>query len=532
MNSKAWFVFLLYSLFSSCSLAQNDPCVEYCRLGCGGEAASSNAGYSPTITKELPGVSCVMNVGVAHPFAEVYGYKVPECGGLVGRRNSLLSRSVDCDSIHLIELNSDQQCYCACNFDIACGEMGMTRDGDRCEACRGCTGGGGTGSCRKQAEVICPPDEYDVYCEDSRSGGVTEFANGCDCTCTKKGPCAIKGESASCHNVFIPAPLGCEEENNFATCTLCGANQSATCTVHPSHCNGNYECLERCSTELIRSVLDTVAGYEIITIAGDFNCSAAGDCLPGQPRICPWFDLINAAGLDVCASAPYRFSLDHCRLDFVLSNFCSCGVDTGEHFFGDLGGIYYDHPTLVFRGGGSFAGRFIGTASSELVTELGTLVDPLSPRYGSACYANGHPAMCVGTGRVEGVMRYERNDECPAYHQRFPPEVMVCERASAEASASSRCEASSNSRIRIRNGEAEIEQQASCSGDCDNTTGWQAIPPRRTIVPSVSNGSILFFEREFALHNLANAFAPRVDSEECRLLMVACQALVEDKLRD
>lgn len=456
-----------------------------------GASSASNAGSASSTIREYPGVNCTMNVGV---LVGDYGLKVPNCSGLNGRREGLTSRGIDCDTITLIELNSDVQCHCACGQyaseleRMQCEANDWRPDAERCAACNGCGGGSGAGSCRQQAEVICPPKQYEIECSD---GGNIVNPIGCDCTCRKKGPCTLDGGTCTYRQVR-PSDPRCGN-NNSASCTLCdnapSGPSTATCNMHPDHCEGweplgfpSFEaCFAACSTGLVDEVLATVAGYDIKTLMGDWNCSATADCDDSSilteiiglfkrfPIRCPFFDRLANAGLEVCGSAPYI--LPSCALDFVVSNWCGCG--DAQWFFG--GGLEwnlnYDHPTTVFgthRAYGLYDDVII-EAHSEMNCGGSRSYDPASDRLGAQCAIEGwSPSWCEGSGSTSrGMLMYKRRNECPAFYQRFGnPRVLACDVARASASASCGPIDSARTSIRQTIENATVTAAASCSGGC------------------------------------------------------------------
>jgi hypothetical protein len=313
--------------------------------------------------KALPGTICHMNVG------NIYGgdgVKIDTCAHLQGRAGEVVDR--DCDTISLIELMADHQCDRLCQEDS---------ESEACKLCQGCGSQTGATACERQAAVVCPSDKYEVTCTQAPSDSV-----GCDCICRKKDVCAAQPPSC----VEIPNiradNLQWQDKNgdwhncskgNYASCTRCtdpyGGPSTGNCVVHPDHCNdGNDEadrarCLNVCSTGLLNLAAQAIAGTDVRTMTGDFNCTPKGEPCDGfgvSIAECPWLSNLNTfAGMEVCyqsdntASVGYRGCLGgsplgagcaNCMLDFVMSTHCGCGETWAV-----MDGIAYgDHRTIVF----------------------------------------------------------------------------------------------------------------------------------------------------------------------------------------
>lgn len=531
--------------YISFSYAQNDACREFeeqCPYGAG---AACNTGGVSSRVKEFPGQVCVMNVGTLRGN---YNNKVPNCDGLTNRVDALRGMSADCDSVSIIELNSNAQCICACGMArtalerAVCETNNWGSDTERCLACRGCNEEQpGPGSCEKQAEVICPPDQYDINCRDGapREGGMVMDPIGCDCTCKRKGPCTLTG--GTCTPIKVtPTSLVCSK-NNFATCFLCDnapyGPSTAYCTMHPDHCDGysdlgfntKEQCLEQCSRGLVANVLDRINGYDIKTLAGDWNCGINRDCHPfgHGPRQCTFLDITSAAGLELCASAPYRYStlLPNCDIDFVLSNHCGCSSPSSMDFSQHYWPLHlYDHPTLVygFRPEYSLLDDQIIEAHSQVTYDGITQTDPRSDGLGSSCGANGNPiASCTATGSTSrGMLRFGRYNECPSFYERFRPRVMACDTAWAGAHAESVKHGSAATSVRTTLELATANATASCSGDCDQSH----LPPMVTAAKTDQAfpiGNLLVTTRIWSRERQASAQAPRL-TPRCVELLQAC----------
>lgn len=341
-------------------------------LGCGcenGDGSTPDWGHGGHGTatgsiwaKRLPGTLCHMNVG---NLGAGDGAKIDTCAHLLGRASEV--SGAGCDTITLVELLSSYQCNRLCTEDPT---------SDSCKLCQGCGNNVSPLGCRNQAALVCPSSDYDIHCTEAPVDSV-----GCDCICTKKGPCAAQGPNCDSARVTVDDlfwtdtggdPHPCSP-GNYAHCTWCtdpyGGPSSGHCVVHPDHCNYRSDpifgtfllnaanralCLNQCSTSLLNRAKAKIAGMTIQSMTGDFNCIPRGQTCTGTGvsiAECPWLSSSNTfAGLSICpqndntAAVGIGQGSPNCMLDFVLSNNCGCSTTTAV-----LGGINYgDHRTIIF----------------------------------------------------------------------------------------------------------------------------------------------------------------------------------------
>jgi hypothetical protein len=276
--------------------------------------------------------------------------------------------------------------------------------------------------------------------------------------------------------------------------------------MHPDHCgNGAWEqqgflsledCFSHCNWALVNEVVQAIQGYDIKTLAGDWNCSATDDCettgdgpipLPGLgspigdivdlidlysplPIRCPYLESLEAAGLKVCEHAPYL--LDGCSLDFVVSNWCGCGMSVSPfHQFGFRNGHLNDHPIAVFGTHRTYQlyDTPIVEAHSQTTCMGGFTQSFTSDHLGASCNLVGWaPSSCEGSGSTSrGLLMYKRPNECPELYEEFGyPRVLACDRADAMAMAACTPLDQASTSVRQKTGDAEVSASASCSGGC------------------------------------------------------------------
>lgn len=333
------------------------------------------SGLGGVTARALPGIVCHMNVGNIDN--NQYGLKIDTCAHLEGRAAEV--SGAGCDTITVVELMSGTQCAQAC----APGEL-TGPDTEACRLCKGCPPEGDPGptgladSCERQASVVCPADQYDVYCAEAPASSV-----GCDCICQKRGPCTTRGPECQYHEIRVEDLSWTDSENvshpcdvgNYASCTTCtdpyGGPSMGHCVVHPSHCNAflvnpsdRTSCLEGCSSPLVQLAAATISGMDYRTMSGDFNCTPhATPCETlGGVAECPWLDAGDSYdGMEICpqssgtaavgaggyggGSSLGGTGVPNCVLDFVLSNHCGCG-ETAVVWNSAFG--YGDHRTIIF----------------------------------------------------------------------------------------------------------------------------------------------------------------------------------------
>jgi hypothetical protein len=458
-------------------------------IGCGcvnGSGSSADtgdwgagSGFGGIVAKALPGTVCQMNVGnISSGFNK---YKVDTCSALQGRAAEVAGS--DCDVITVVELMSSYQCGQVCappgpNDDPSTILQNMLA----CQVCAGCQNPYATPpppmGCKAEASVVCPSSQYDVFCSQAPPQSV-----GCDCVCVKK----TQGTSCnplppSCQSQTLRADdLSWSDKNhqqhacssgNYATCVRCtdpnGGPSTGNCVVHPDHCNdGNDEadrqaCLNQCSTELLNRSAAAIAGSDVRTMSGDFNCvprSQFDQCDGGWVSIasCPWLDGANGfAGMHVCAQNGATAAVGegglggglfgagnpNCMLDFVLSTDCNCGQTQVV-----MNGINYgDHRTVIFgqpRPAVEYAGggHRLTHGHTTVQQNGGTVTYPYSYEewnqpLGFSCAAN---AGC-GASSNQGLV-VEAAGTCESRHQADvraavcdttrTPKVLLCETASA-----------------------------------------------------------------------------------------------------
>src|SRR5690349_2384061 len=83
----------------------------------GGSSSASNCSSWGGFVRTLPGTVCTMNVGNNNVFAN-YTNKIRNCDEAAQRRQGIAG--LQCDVINIIELNTQQQCECACNEQNTC----------------------------------------------------------------------------------------------------------------------------------------------------------------------------------------------------------------------------------------------------------------------------------------------------------------------------------------------------------------------------------------------------------------------------
>lgn len=423
-------------------------------------------GSGAVTTRALPGRLCHMNVGNT---GSGDGYKIDTCSNLQGRAAEISGQ--DCDTISVVELMSDSQCSRICGTDPL---------GEKCLVCKGCGFGAGATYCAKQASVVCPSSQYDVVCTQAPPPPPSTNV-GCDCICRKKDVCAAQGPSCTSVSVRVASLSWWDtqgrlhpcNEGNHATCTRCtdpnGGPSTGNCVVHPDHCNIDYDsysfptsndavnrarCLAVCSTGLLNGAAAAIAGMDIRTLQGDFNCTPRGGyCNGGGVSIeeCPWLSSTNTfAGMKVCTQTANTASVGligmvwptNCMLDFVLSNSCGCGVTEA------LSGIAYgDHRTILFgRLNQPFVEYIVGSGhrlvhgtrtvelSGGMTSPTSYSVDSYGP-YGLDCVA----AATCGYSQTYGKV-VAHTEACESRHEArirqpagcsVPVKALVCEKAGA-----------------------------------------------------------------------------------------------------
>lgn len=475
----------------------------------GGSSSASNCPSWGGFIKPMPGTICTMNVGNNNP-TSLYTNKIRNCTEATERRDGVASSG--CDVINIIELNSDEQCYCACNPANLCKVWGapgvclMDDPGrpaickthhhgyyepDRCELCKGCSGTAKPATCQTQAEIICDPRQYyPPVCKQ-------EPSKGCDCMCFRKGQCS-PGGSGSCRDQDIPPVPGCDT-GNYAKCRKCdfdgdGSFDWGSCVAHPPHCNQDPNrdratCLQACSTPIMESAAQFLADAKVRTLSGDLNCDPEGPCsVFGQ---CPWVGLMESYGLKICHYDTGTTSNDACAIDLVLSNSCGCSSQTNVAAPGD-------HATIVYS---STPGYWTGpltqivSANSASTCSDPDATDPLLDRLGASASCptteNGQPlGSCSSWGltMTADVRYYTRVDGCYLQPEMGMPKVLVCDVATASASATCTNAASSGSRVSVTIGKATAMTASSCSN------GTQYNPSARVVaaMPEVVTPSLVY----------------------------------------
>ncbi|MFN7963085.1 MAG: hypothetical protein U0002_17625 [Thermoanaerobaculia bacterium] len=376
------------------------------------------SGNGSVRARALPGIICQLNVG--NISNGDFGVKIDTCAHLRGRAAEV--SSAECDTITLIELMSKYQCAAAC----IPGE-GTGPNTEACRLCKGCPPPEDPGptsmveSCERQAALVCPSDQYQVFCSQAPPDSV-----GCDCICQKLGPCSTQGPNCHADTVRVDDitwmdTAGVEhpcDAGNYATCTSCtdpyGGPSMGHCVVHPSHCNGSFFgseedralCLSTCSTLLAHRAAAKIRGLDYRSFSGDFNCTPhAVPCDGGGVSIgeCPWLeDDDSFQGMELCSqnsgtaavgaagggggSEQLGGGFPNCMLDFVLSDHCGCGET-----YPVMNGIDYgDHRTVIFG------------ATSRLLVQV---VPGTSHRY-----VHGHYVVRGPDGNPTAPISYDHDD--------------------------------------------------------------------------------------------------------------------------
>lgn len=424
------------------------------------------SGSGGVTLKALPGVVCHMNVG------NIFGgdgVKIDTCAHLQGRAAEIVG--ADCDTISVVELMSDFQCARICDEDPA---------SEQCAVCNGCSAGNTSSlACKRQAAVVCPPDKYDIQCTQAPPASV-----GCDCICRKKDVCAAQGpDCQKITNIRVDDLSWVDGDGeshqcslgNYATCTRCtdpyGGPSMGNCVVHPDHCNdGNdeadrEECLKVCSTGLLERAAAAIAGMEIRTMSGDFNCTPRGQACDGlgvSIAECPWLDAFNGfKGMEVCPQSDPTAAVGlegcgggspiggagcpNCILDFVMSTDCGCG----ETFAVYNGIDYGDHRTIIFGQYNVPSLQYVSGSGHKLVHGHYTLKQSdgtsVQRSYSSEQFGNGLGFSCAagascGYYSSLGGTVTAQTDVCESRHQARvrqrtgcfrPAKALVCERAGA-----------------------------------------------------------------------------------------------------
>ena len=430
--------------------------------GHGGAGTASGSIWA----KRLPGTLCHINVGNT---GAGDGAKIDTCAHLLGRAGEV--SSAGCDTITVVELLSSYQCNRLCDEDPA---------SDSCQLCQGCGNNVSPLGCYNQAARVCPTSDYEIHCTEAPVDSV-----GCDCICTKKGPCAAQGPNCDSARVTVDDlswlddhgnPQSCSS-GNYAHCTWCtdpyGGPSMGHCVVHPDHCNYIGEvwnptstgerarCLATCSTELMNRAHAKIAGMTIQSMTGDFNCIPRGQTCTGtlvSIAQCPWLSPSNTfAGMSICpqngntANVGVGQGSPNCMLDFVLSNHCGCGSTAVV-----AGGTdpYGDHRTIIFGQTGQPVIETVPYTSHRQVhghytvrlANGGTQTFSYGPTnettgpVGFNCWAG---ASCNGATSLGPVI--EAAEACESRHQArarmpsgcmVPGKALLCETAGAWAWAS------------------------------------------------------------------------------------------------
>lgn len=461
----------------------------------GGSSAAANCPSWGGFVRTMPGTVCTMNVGNNDPFAD-YTNKIRNCSEAQQRLQGL--GGSQCDVLNIIELNSADQCGCACDKTNTCtlytspdgstvciDDPGRSEkckkegfgyyDPDRCELCEGC-GAKRAPSCESEAKVFCDPRYFeDPICHE-------EWNKGCDCMCTRKGPCVPPPQQ--CVTQTIIGPADCDV-GNYATCEKCdydgdGSWDWGSCVAHPSHCGARsnlhlQDCLQHCSTPIVEGAAQWIADAKVRTISGDFNCDPDGCSWFGT---CPWVDDLASYGLQICHHTDGT-TIFGCWVDLVLSNSCGCAEQVNHDPSPG------DHFTIVFNGDSRVWTPpvvEILSANSASSCPDPDQTDSTSDRLGAfaSCPTteNGHPVgSCSSWGHTPSAKLhyYTRADSCTRPDAGIP-KVLVCDQATAQASATCTTNASSGSSSFVTVGKANASQGATCQN------GVPYNPPAKTVL--------------------------------------------------
>lgn len=518
---------LLLLLF--CPVARATP-PEEC-VG-GGASSAHNCGGWSGWAKTLPGTICTMNVGNADLLAG-YKFKLRNCDEADQRIGFLDGTS--CDVLNIIELNSDEQCACACDpdpFNSWCRDAGYSYDAARCEVCRGCQppdDENDTGSCVDQARVFCPEPDFDVLCTNAV---MNEISVGCDCMCRRKWPCA--GPLPHCERKVVrPTDSRCDP-GNYATCQRCdydgdGSFDLGSCVAHPSHCNGTEgfidrdDCLFRCNTPLVRSAAEYISSAAVQTISGDFNCYI-GD--PGwfyNPfGECPWATNPPATdfGLEICGFSNGTTFTGQV-VDFVLSNSCGCSIQQNLGTTGDHQTIALV-PSLTTWLGPAQVNTSAASASNCSNPSESATSDHLGGAVACPTLLDGQViGACRGDGVTSTTLRYSALVEACQPSTVRPPKVLVCESATASAGAACSGAASGTGWIRVGNGDVVASSTWTCTnGDPNGSrsiTETLSTIETPTIVDVPNVGPVYRIERPAFRDRRAACSAPTSPPQPCEV---------------
>lgn len=431
--------------------------------GHGGSGTASGSIWA----KMLPGTLCHMNVGNT---GASNGAKIDTCAHLLGRASEV--SGTGCDTITLVELLSSFQCVEICDEDP---------ESDACKLCEGCGSNVSPLGCRNQAALVCPPEEYEINCTEAPLGSV-----GCDCICTKKGPCAAQGPDCDSDRVTVDdlswTDTGGESHpcssGNYAHCTRCtdpyGGPSTGHCVVHPDHCNYRDDpvlgtfllnaanralCLATCSTELMNRAQAEIAGMTIQSMTGDFNCIPRGQTCSGTMVTiaeCPWLSSSNTFGaMSICPQTDHSAAVgigqgsSNCMLDFVLSNHCGCSSTSVVP--APSVDPYGDHRTIIFGQSGQPVIETVPYTSHRQVHGNFTVqlasggtanysYGPSNEDVGPLGFACGANAGCNGSTDLGPIIAW--TEACEARHQArasistgcmVPGKALLCETAGAWA---------------------------------------------------------------------------------------------------
>ncbi|MDX1998770.1 MAG: hypothetical protein SF066_13725 [Thermoanaerobaculia bacterium] len=500
----------------------------------GGSASAHNCGDWSGWAKTLPGTICTMNVGNADFLAELVGgykFKLRSCSEANARVGMLEGTS--CDVVNIIELNSDEQCACACDpdpFNFWCRNAKYPYDPERCNLCRGCQppdDENDTGSCVDQARVFCPEPDFEVSCTNAV---MNEISVGCDCMCRRKWPCA--GPLPRCERKVVRATDSRCDPGNYATCQRCdydgdGSFDFGSCVAHPSHCNGvegfidRDDCFYRCNTPVVQGAAQFIASAAVQTISGDFNCYI-GD--PGwfyNPfGECPWAQNPPATdfGLEICPVSQGT-TITGQIVDFVLSNSCGCSEQQNLGSTGDHQSIALV-PSATTWFGPAQVGTSAVSASNCADPGQSNTSDFLGGAVACPTALNGQIlGSCRGDGVTSTTLRYTALVEACQPSTARPPKVLVCETATTSAGAFCSGEASGTGWIRVVNGDAIAGASASCSDtsarsvDAETTTLSTIETPTVVDLPGV--GRVYRIERAASRDRRAGCSAPSSPPTPC-----------------